>query len=138
MHATELSPEIWNAISDLMHRVVPGREITFGKVVKRDRIKKLIWLKEFGDLSIPLCYFTNSVHYFDTVPVGVVTSGQPVNTELRERKDPDLNLTHQRYWTKVQTPRVGQMAVILNSRGTDKFPICIGVIQSKGYWKEVD
>jgi hypothetical protein len=43
MEATNLSPEIWNAIADLIGRSQTAREIYTVKVTKVDKNKKLIW-----------------------------------------------------------------------------------------------
>jgi hypothetical protein len=132
--AVDLDPAIWDAIADLIGRSIPGREITFGKVVRRDVPRKLIWLDEFGDLSIPLAYFSQSFSYYDTEPTGVATAGQPIgkrkikNTSLPKQENTQLQ-------TEIIVPRLGQIAVVLNTRAAKRFPICVGVIQSKGYWQ---
>jgi hypothetical protein len=131
--ADDLAGEIWSAISDLIMRSIPGREITFGKVIKRDAAKKLIWVEEFGDLSIPLVSFGHSFAYFDTEPTGVATAGQPIDKQTVRRSDPTGN--NPNFATQIIVPRVGQMVAILNPRGSRRFPMCVGVFQSKGYWQ---
>lgn len=128
-----ITPEEWNAIVELIEQHIPAREVTFAKVTKRDDKKKLIWVKEFGQTSIPMVDFDRGFHYYDTVPVGNVVAGQPIATELRKRED--ATFRNANYKTTLITPKVGQTAIILRPAGVLRFPICIGVIQSRGHWE---
>lgn len=120
--ATELSPEIWNAISRMVQQSVPGREITFGKVVKRDSSKKLVWLEEFGQTAIPLLSFDYHFEYYDSLADGTVAK-----RSSPEGKNPAFR-------TKIITPQIGQMVAVLKPWGGLRFPMCVGVIQSTGHW----
>lgn len=133
MIANSLSGNVWNAIYDAVARIVPPREITFGKVVRRDQAKRLVWLEEFGDLAIPLVYFGYTFEHFDTEPTGNVVAGVPMPTIKTLRRD--TTQTNPHYQVTVMVPAVGQMVAILNPRGTKRFPMCVGVIQGKDYWQ---
>jgi len=133
MEATNLSADVWNAIYDAIRRMSPPREVTFGKVVKRDAKKRLVWLQEFGDLSIPLVHFSYTFEHFDTEPTGVATEGAPISTKKTLRRD--VTETNPHYQVKVMVPKVGQTVCVLNPNGTRRFPMCVGVIQSKDYWR---
>jgi len=122
MKATELSPQIWNSIADELDRVQAPREIVFGKVVRRDATKKVIYLEQFGNLAIPLVTFGFRFEYYDTDATGAV----------QKRADPTG--TNEALQTKLIMPRVGQTAVILDPGGQHRFPVCIGVIQSSEFW----
>lgn len=132
MTFTELPSGIWNAIYDAIRREAKPREVTFGKVVKRDAVKKLVWLKEFGDLAIPLVYFGHSFEYMDSVPLGNESPGSPWVTRKEHRGDKTQK--NDAFHTTVIVPSVGQMVCVLNPRGSFRFPMCVGVIQSKDYW----
>lgn len=121
--ATELSPEIWNAVADSIDRSQAPREITFAKVAKRDQAKKLVWVEEFGNLGIPLVTFTSGFAYYDTDATGAVN------------KKEDRTGKNDAYHTQIIAPRVGQMVVILDPGGQHRFPICVGVLQSSGFWQ---
>jgi hypothetical protein len=129
----ELPSGIWNALYAAIQKAIPPREVTFGQVVKRDEIKQLVWVREFGDVAIPLVYFGTSFEYLDTTPVGNVTDGQPVNIERQMRGD--KTQANDAYHTKVMVPKVGQMVCVLNPRGAKRFPMCIGVIHGTDYWQ---
>jgi hypothetical protein len=133
MIASNLSSGVWNAIYDAIARGQRHREVTFGKVVRRDEAKKLVWLEEFGAMAIPLVYFGFTFEHFDTEPIGNVTSGQPVNTQKTLRRD--VTKTNPHYQVQVMVPRVGQIVCVLNPAGTRRFPMCIGVIQGTDYWQ---
>lgn len=133
--ATDLTGSIWNAIADLVQRSRAPREVYFTKVTKADKIKMLVWAEEFGDLAIPLVSFTTTISYFDTEPYGNVTSGSPVNTRRQKRED--KTQTNPAYETKLVCPKSGDTIIVLDLAGAKRFPICIGVIQSRsGFWEE--
>lgn len=135
MIATDLSPDIWNAIADLISRSTGSREVFFVKVKKIDKTNKTIFVEDFGDLGIPLVSFNNSFSYFDTEPVGNAVSGSPVNT--RKMKREDMTQLNPALRTVLVMPKVGEIVVVLDPWGGKRFPICIGVVHSKaGYWEE--
>lgn len=135
MIADDLAPEVWNAIADEIGRSKSARQIYFAKVMKADKIKRVIWVDEFGDLGIPLVSLGYTFAHYDTVPTGNVTSGQPVPVQLRRRED--KTQTNPTYQVQVIVPKKGDTVVILDPLGTRRFPICIGSLLSKqGYWEE--
>lgn len=133
MQASDLSPEIWNAIADLIDRSKSAREVYFVKVVKADKERGLIWVKDFGDMAIPLVAHNYRFSYYDTQPTGAnVTAGVPLPTKKVLRADDDNPV----YRAQIVPPKVGQLVVILDPWGAKRFPICIGPVQSKqGYWE---
>lgn len=133
MIANNLSDNVWNAIYDAITRSQSRREITFGKVVKRDAKKKLVWLEEFGEVAIPLVHFDYSFEHYDTVPEGVSVPGNPTNTRAEWRGDKTQK--NDAYHAKIIVPYVGQMICVLNPGGTRRFPMCVGVIKSTDYWQ---
>ena len=119
MRATDLAPEIWNAIADEIRRQSSPREIYFTKVMKVDAKRKVIWVQDFGHMAIPLVGHCYSFDYYDTTATGAV---QKKNAKA-----------------EVVMPKVGQMVVILDPWGAKRFPICIGVLLSKAehsLWEE--
>lgn len=135
MIADNLSAEIWNAIADLVARSKAARQIYFAKVTKADKVAKIIWADEFGDIGIPLVSHRYSFSHYDTVPFGNVTSGQPAPTQLQRREDKTQN--NPAYQVEMIVPRKGDTVVILDALGSRRFPICIGtVISRSGYWNE--
>lgn len=121
--ATDLSPEIWNGIARAIDQGQALREIVLGTVVKRDDVQKLVWVAEFGDLAIPLAAFASGFSYYDTDVAGVV------------QKKEDTTGTNDALKTKLITPQVGEIAVVLDPGGQHRFPVCVGVIQSTGFWQ---
>ncbi len=118
MIANDLTPEIWNAISNLVGRSSTPRQIWFCKVAKVDAIRNLIWTEEFGQMAIPLAGFELEVTYYDT-------HGNP--DEYVDRKTAKI---------KVVAPKKGSLVLILDPEGAKRFPVCLGVIQSKtGFWE---
>lgn len=135
MIATDLSPEIWNSIADLVGRSGTVREIFFVTVKKVDKINKIVFVEDFGDLGIPLVSFNNSFSYFDTEPTGVAVSGSPITTRRAKRED--TTQMNPALRTELVMPKVGELVVVLDPWGGKRFPICIGVVHSKaGYWEE--
>lgn len=124
--------EEWNLIREMILSLIPPKTMKFERVIKRDEKKFLIWTKEHGKTAIPLIDFERGFQYYDTQPTGNVTSGQPVKTKLVKKEDK----THKNpnLLTKLVTPRVGQTAIILEPWGNLRFPVCLGVILSKGHW----
>lgn len=125
MEADSLAPNLWNAISELVARGQSAREISIGRVTKRDTINRVIWLEEFGETAIPLVAFDYSFAYYDTTSTGSV-----IKREDKTDNDPAFR-------TKMLVPKVGQQAVILDMWGNRRFPVCVGIIQSKSgsYWQ---
>lgn len=118
MHATDLAPAIWNAIADEIRRQGSSREVFFVKVTKVDTKRKIVWADDYGSIGIPLVALSHQFDYYDT------------NSTADVIKKPDNA-------TDIVTPKVGQTIVVLDPWGARRFPICIGVIQSKpGFWEE--
>ena len=124
--ADDLSPDVWNGIAREINRAQAPREIYFGRVQKRDELRRVIWLEEYGNLAIPLVAFAFGFSYYDTDETGQVN------------KKEDTSGTNTAYQTRLLVPRVGQTAVILDPGGQHRFPLCVGVIQSNGYWQGED
>lgn len=130
--ASDLAGSIWNAISDLVARSQQPREIYFARVTKADKIRNLIWTEDFGGLAIPLVSHTYSFSYFDTIPDTADLGTGVVAKHLQKREDPANPL----YRTAIICPSKGDTVVILDAFGAKRFPICVGVIQSKtGFWE---
>lgn len=127
MIARDLTREIWNAIADLVERSRSPREIYYAKVARSDQERKLVWVKDFGELAIPLVAFDVLGATYDNHPSSEnVTEGLPCPTTTTKRGVP----------TSVVCPKKGELVVILDPWGAKRFPICIGVIQSsKGFWE---
>jgi hypothetical protein len=114
--ATDLAPALWNAIADEIRRQQSSREIFFVKVTKVDTKRKIVWADDFGSMGIPLVTLPFQFDYYDGTPTGVIKK-----TAIPE----------------VMTPKVGQTIVVLDAWGAKRFPVCIGILQSKpGFWEE--
>lgn len=121
MIANDLSAPVWNAIADLVQRSQLPREVYFCKVTKIDRARQIIWTEDFGAIGIPMVAHTFSFAYYDTTP-----------TDVQHRDDPG----NPAFQVKIVMPKVGQVVIVLDPWGAKRFPICVGVIQSKsGYWE---
>lgn len=100
----------WESIYQTINSALPTHEVTYGKVVKRDTKKKLVWLKEFGDQPIPLVGFKAEVTYYDTTPTGVKKKVAKIEPEV---------------------PKVGELVVVLRQMGSRRLPKCVGVVLSR-------
>lgn len=122
MRATNLSRSVWNAVADLARRSQTPREVYFSEVSRADPARNLVWVKDFGDTSIPLVAFDSSFAYYDTIQTG----------EVVRRDDP----TNENYQTKTVCPKKGDLVVILDPWGAKRFPICVGLLHASGAWEE--
>lgn len=133
MRATDLSRAIWNGISDMVRRSEAPREFYFSEVVKSDPANNLIFVKDFGDVPIPLVAFARSFAYYDTVPTGV--SGLSVTTRVDRRED--MAHTNKNFLANVVCPSKGDVVVVVDPFGAKRFPFCVGVlVNGKGAWAE--
>ena len=107
-----LSDADWNSIYTAIAKAIPPNEVVYGKVVKRDEKKKLIWLKEFGEQPIPLVGFNGTVTVYDETAQGVKKKVVKVEP---------------------QVPRVGELVVVLRQMGVRRLPKCVGVVLSRGF-----
>lgn len=104
-------------VERVVAKLVGGRQsfFTTGTVIKRDKKKKLVWLKEYGPQAIPVVGLRSTVTYYDTDSTGKVT-------KKLARVD-------------VEVPRQGETVLVCNEWGMKRMPRCLGVIQGKG-WNE--
>lgn len=122
MIASDLSPDLWQAVIDLVNRSRSAREIFFQYVIRRDITDKLIWTAEYADTPIPLFGFDYLIYYYDTVAGG----GPPFDKNTVVRREAI---------TQVQVPKIGELVAILDMWGAQSQPICIGKVYSTGnYW----
>lgn len=94
-----------------------------GVVIKADPTKNLIWLAEFGDQPIPIYTFDYDIKYYDTQPVGNVTSGSPV----------PINLVRKQAVVTPKCPKVGDTVLIAKQYGSRSLPKCLGVLRSRDF-----
>jgi hypothetical protein len=113
----------WESIYRAINSAVTPSEIVYGRVIKRDTKRLLIWIKEFGDQPIPLVGFNGIVSHFDTIPEGNIVD---------EGLDVDMKTVKKTQWIEHEVPRIGQTAVVLRQFGRRRLPKCIGIILSKG------
>ena len=105
-----LTERDYDGIFEEIRRGTPPHEVTYGRVVKRDDKKKLVWLAEYGDQAIPLVGMRMQVEYFDTTPTGVKTRKATI--------DPVV-------------PALGELVVVLRQMGSRRLPKCIGSVLSR-------
>jgi hypothetical protein len=126
-----ITEEEWASIRALVGSLAPKISgsrtdyIVTTKVIKRDELKKLIWVPEFGDQPIPLIFFDARVVYYDETPKGKLApaEGAP-NTYNTNKKTAPVEFL---------VPEIGETVVILRELGTQRLPRAIGVIQSTGW-----
>lgn len=130
--ALQLSPQVWNAIGDLVKRNGGKQEIYFAEVTRADAENKLVWTKDFMDVPIPCISFDYSFAYMDTQPTGDAVDGEPVKSIQVRREDK----THKNanFKVKLICPKKGDLVVVLDPLGAKTFPICVGLLRSKGAW----
>ncbi len=105
-----LTERDYDAIFEEIRRGIPPHEVTYGKVVKRDEKKKLVWLKEYGDQAIPIVGLRQKVTYYDTTPTGVKKREAVVEPEV---------------------PKLGELVVVLRQMGSRRLPKCLGPVLSR-------
>jgi hypothetical protein len=105
-----------NRVQDLIENGAMPSEVVYGRVVRRDEHKKLIWLKEFGDQPIPLVAMRAKVKIFDTTPTGTQIKTAEVIYEV---------------------PKIGELVVVLRQLGSRRLPKCVGVVLTPGGFQAV-
>lgn len=100
-----------------------GPAFVQGVVIKTDIKNNLIWLQEFGDQPIPLFTFDYDIKYYDTQPVGNVTSGSPVPVKVVPTKAV----------VTPKCPKVGDIVLVAQQYGSRRLPKCLGVLRSRNF-----
>lgn len=110
----------WTAIQEFVNRRVSqvGEPFIQGKVVKVDALRKVVFLKEFGDTPIPIVGFDHQVKYSFKESSGATT--------IKKTKAYSNEV-------EILVPRVGDLVLIAQMFGTRRLPKCLGVIKSKRY-----
>jgi len=122
-----ISEPEWESIATLVNKLMrqKGEYFVTGKVIQRDEVKKLIWLKEFGDQAIPVVGFDYEVTYYDETPSGVNTTTVGTGADFKTRA--------KKAKVKVVVPKIGQSVLVAREFGTRRLPRCLGVIQGTGW-----
>lgn len=94
-----------NTVQRMIDTAIRPSEVVYGKVIRRDEARKLIWMAEFGDQAIPLVGFEGLFKVYDNGSVKHVR-------------------------IKHEVPKVGQTAVVLRQMGSRRLPKCVGIILS--------
>lgn len=110
----------WREIQKFVNGLLAqqGQAFTQGKVVKNDPVKKLVWLKEFGDTPIPLIGFDYQVKYFYEDMTGKTKTRKTVAGSKE---------------VEILVPKIGDTVLVARHMGSRRLPKCLGVIKSKGY-----
>lgn len=129
MRATDLSPELWQGIQKRIEQSIPRNEIVMSTVTRRDKDNMLIWVEDFGELSIPLVGLVTGFEYFDLSDLGDTLR---FDATYRATKTYSLGI----FKDNPELPKLGDRVILLVPFGVERFPMCLGVIQSKNYWRE--
>jgi hypothetical protein len=117
----------WESIRRLVSRLNSkrGEEIVTGQVVKSDRVKNLVYLKEFGTQPIPMVAQDYDVSYYDTqyTLVGGVLKAVTVKKQCK---------------VSLKIPVKGDTVVVLREWGTSRLPRCLGRLYGAGWMTEAD
>jgi hypothetical protein len=114
-----ISEPEWQSIASMIEKMIRtqvGFKSNFfvsGKVIRVDKAKKLVYLKEFGDQAVPIISFDYEIDYYDASASG---------TAKRKAK------------AVLTMPRVGQVVLVAREMGSQRLPRCLGVIQGKGWF----
>ena len=117
----------WTSIAELAERLAlqvsgrSGAHFFVARVIKNDKTKNLVWVKELQDIPIPLFAHEYIVKYYDESPRGTGLSfgGYKTYTKFAE--------------VKVKCPDVGDVILICREMGTDRLPRCMGILQSTDF-----
>lgn len=110
----------WAEIQNLIAKMIGDQGDTFvqGTVIRNDVIRKVVFLKEFGDIPIPLI-----AHHYQVTYTSRDASGRTVRMKtVAYSKD-----------VEVLVPRVGDTVLVAQHLGTRSLPKCLGVIQSVNF-----
>jgi len=117
----------WESIRRLVDRLGSkrGEQIITGQVVKSDKNKDLVWLKEFGTQPIPMVAQEFEVWYYDTQYqlVGGVLKSTTVKKQCK---------------VALKIPVPGNTVVVLREWGTSRLPRCLGRLWGSGWMTEAD
>lgn len=115
-----LTNDDWRAIEDHVSKMLTGIGEPFiqGKVVKNDPLRKLVWLKEFGDTPVPVIGFDYQVKYYIKEADGTTTV----------KKTPSYSKD-----VEILIPKVGEIVLVAQHFGSRRLPKCLGVIKSKNF-----
>lgn len=110
----------WAEIEQHVNKMLTGLGEPFiqGVVIKNDKLRKVVWLKEFGDTPIPLISFDHQVKYSYKETTGITT----VKRTKAYSKD-----------VEILVPQVGDTVLVAQHFGTQRLPKCLGVIKSHHY-----
>lgn len=100
-----------------------GEPFVQGKVIRVDTARKVVFLREFGSIPIPLVGFDYQVKYNFKEPSGSVT--------IKKTKAYSGDV-------EILTPRVGDTVLVARHFGSSHLPKCLGVIKSKRYVEPVE
>lgn len=114
-------------VEEEIRRVIGQRRDYFitTPVIKRDEIRNVVWVEEFGPTPIPCFSFDYEVTYYDTVAGG----GPPFSVNTVQRK---LGVVKQ------LTPLIGDVVLIAREMGADRLPRCLGVLKSTDFLIDED
>lgn len=120
----------WSEILTTINRQIAkiGKSFTQDEVVKSDKLKMLVWTKEYGDTPIPIVAFQYEVKVWDTQPAGleweVVTGESSTVAIVKTQKLPTI------YKVTPVVPKPGEQVLIARLLGSRRLLRCLGVIQA--------
>jgi hypothetical protein len=107
-----LNERDWASIYGAIEQSIPPSEVVYGRVLRVDKVRKLIWLAELGSTPIPIVGFRYTVTVYD--------EGATTTTRKTYHVEPDV-------------PKVGDLAVVLRQMGTRRLAKCVGIVMSTGF-----
>lgn len=102
----KLTHKDWREVNRKVSKDISQRGEPFvqGKVVKNDASKRVVWLKEFGPLPIPIFAF-----------------------------DYQVTIAGVKYTAKPVLPKVGETVLVAQYLGSSELPKCLGALHSTGF-----
>jgi hypothetical protein len=122
-----ITEQEWNSIAQFVTKIAMetsgrrGDHFFVDKVIKRDEVNSLIWVKELVDTPIPLFGFDYLVKYIDETPAGTGWGWG------------DYIAKTQTIIVKPLTPNIGDLVLIAREMGSGRMPRCLGVLHSKNF-----
>lgn len=123
--------EIQRMVNTVVGQV--GEPFVVGIVIDNDQVKKLVWLREFGDQPIPIIAFDYQVKYYVKQPTSNNVFGAAFGAlSIKTAIIPRFTKAYSNE-VEILVPQVGDTVLVARHLGSDRLPKCLGVVKGTDY-----